>query len=407
MFRRWGILLLAFCLLACAHQGTVYAVKASAEGEEVTRIDLSASLGDDALHVLDVWMLNEALCVGYLRQPQTGAMELILLHAGDWSLLSRTPLPQASSLADRWWCDGKLCLLFRVEASDAGEADPSFMQVCVAQDGAVSMSAIQEEFMSMPGGQSAVRAVNGSLYAVDVGTGREELLLHGVPDAWTGREGAGYEAFLKYIPCADDIGYDGLDASGSPLGIPLPITEENYADNELWLWRDFHVYQPLDEHRFVYSVSGWEWGAGFGVYDLRTHADHRFTGRGYLYGLAGSALVGSEMMADTDTLEVTPLPQIVREQLERVSAFSDEVVSCGISPDGELLAVIESQPDNGDEKTLTLYDILTGDIIKVYELYEPMADHYDVSFRGNTDLMVFFNPQEQVPARVYLIRLAR
>lgn len=214
-----------------------------------------------------------------------------------------------------------------------------------------------------------------------------------------------YETFLKYVPCWDDVIYDGTYKEGYPFPITFPIDEDTYYDNDLWLWRDFYVYKPLDEYRFVYRVFGWEWGAGYGIYDLRTHTDHRITGRGYLCGMAGNTLYGSALMADANTYESSPLPKTVQEQLNEASAMEDGVVDCDISPDGRLLALTGMKSRRSDASTVTVTDIRTGDIIKAYDIHNPFAWEYSVSFYGDTRFMLFFRPEEHGSAYIYLFDL--
>jgi len=91
------------------------------------------------------------------------------------------------------------------------------------------------------------------------------------------------------------------------------------------------VCQLLDEYRFVYRVYGWEQGASFGVYDLRTRTDHRITGRGYFFGVAGDTLYGLNLTADANTYVMSPLPETARRQLAEVHALANGRVDYDIS----------------------------------------------------------------------------
>ena len=64
--------------------------------------------------------------------------------------------------------------------------------------------------------------------------------------------------------------------------------------------RSYQFQQALDDHRFLYTVVGWEWVEGTGVYDLDTRTERMLQGDlgGFGYSLpivragAGKALAG-------------------------------------------------------------------------------------------------------------------
>jgi hypothetical protein len=210
---------------------------------------------------------------------------------------------------------------------------------------------------------------------------------------------------LKYVPCADDVGYDGKDMDGFELPFQHPLDEEGFYDNMMWFGRFFSMRQPLDEHRFVYAASGWEWGAGFGVYDLSTNTDHRITGRGYLYDLAGNMLFGSTLKADINTYETYQLPEAVQEQFAQVSAMEDGIVNYDLSPDGALLALTGLRSRDADHRALIVTDTTTGDLVRGYVIDNPSANENRVSFYGDENLMLLFTPEEPGEAYLYLVDL--
>jgi hypothetical protein len=260
--------------------------------------------------------------------------------------------------------------------------------------------------MVMPGGKIAVREADGSLYDVDLTTCKEELLIQGVPSMTRDSDGASYETYLKYIPCPDDIGYCDWDEDGKPLPYIFPVDEDTYYENSLFYWRDFCVYKPLDEFRFVYTVNGWECGAGYGVYDLKTHTNHRITGSGDFWGMEGNTIYGSALRTDVDTLESSLLPISVQEQFGEAGYMEDGDVECDISPDGRLLALTGMKSRHSDASTVTVTDIQTGSIIKTYDIYNPFATESSVSFYGDTCFMLFFYPKEHGSAYIYLFNVA-
>ena len=361
--------------------------------ECVTEIDLKAALGEDVYDVEDAWMLNADVCV-ILRQPlEEEDSELIVLDTRDHTVLSRTPIPYQTYNPEQGFDDGVFYLLMAPLDTDNYNDLFFLVKATVAPDGTVIFDTVPEGLTVMPGGKTAAReAADRSLYAVDLKTNKEELLIQGVAPMTRDSQGASYETFLKYVPCPDDEGYDTLT---------FPIDEETYYENDMLLWRDFYVYKPLDEYRFVYQVFGWEWGAGYGIYDLKTRTDHRITGRGYLCGMAGNTLYGSALRTDADTLASSPLPPSVQEQLETANAMGSDV-DYDISKDGRLLALAGMKSERSDTSTVTITDIQTGNIIKTYEIYNPFAVESSVSFYGDTRCMLFFWPMEHGSAYIYL-----
>jgi hypothetical protein len=375
--------------------------------EGVTEINLRTVLGDDVLDITDAWMLSADTCVLLWSQREGEnywqfLYELIVLDMRDLSILSRTPIPSANYLVDQGWDDRKFCLLFAQE--DAHWHGP-YTKATIAVDGTVDVSASPSNLTVMPGGKTAIRKeFEGSLYAVDLATGEEGMLIQGVAGLGGGLS---YEALLKYIPCPDDIGgYTGEDPFDvGPLDIPFPIDEGEFPGYDIWFFRNFYVYKPLDEHRFVYEVSGWEWGAGYGVYDLQTRTDHRITGRGHFYGMAGNKLFGSTLMTDANTYESSPLPETVQEQFEWISAWEDGWVDHDISPDGRLLALTGMKSRRNDASTVTITDIRTGDIIKTYDIYNPFATEHSVAFCDDTRFVLFCAPEALGSAYIYLFNI--
>lgn len=368
----------------------------------VTEIDLQVALGDGAADVEDAWMLNTNVCVILQRLPNRG-YGLILIDMRDLSTLSQTPVPHAEYFAGQNWDDGALHLLFKPEGSNRSDFAFSCIKATVSTDGAVDVGVSDALFTVMPGGKTAIReAYNGSLYAVDLATGEEELLIQGVAGLGGGLN---YEDFLAYVPCLDDIGYDGVGPWGHPMPTSYPKDADTFRDFDFLFFRRFYVYKTLDEHRFVYAVDGWEWGAGFGVYDLQTRTDHRITGRGSFYGMGGSILYGSTLMADANTYEFLPLSETVQEQFEWASVKVGGSVDYSISPDSKLLALTGMKSMRNDASTVTLTEIQTGSIIKTYDIYNPFAIECRVAFYSDTRFMLFCAPEELGTAYIYLFNV--
>jgi hypothetical protein len=352
-------------------------------------------------------MLNADVSVILRQLPEIGGYELVLLDLRDRSVLSRTPVPHVSYYwHQQGWDDGAFYVLFIPEG--LSEFDPvfSYIKAVVEQDGTVDAGAsVPGRTTVMPGGKTALReADDGSLYAVNLDNGEEELLIQGV----AGYRGEySYESYLGYVPCLDDAGYS-VDEDGEPLSLPFPLDEDSFDDYWPSFYRRFYVHKPLDEYRFVYEASGWEWGAGFGIYDLQTHTDHRITGSGYFYCVRGNTLYGSFLTANADTYESSPLPKTVRRQLGEIYERIDGRVDYDISPDGRLLALMGMQSRYAiygfdDYHTVTITDIQTGEVIQAYDIRNPFASEYRVTFYDNTHIMLFFQPEEFGSAYIYLL----
>lgn len=401
MKRRLVLLLFVLSLLLCLFQSPAYAeippAGRTVVPEGVTEIDLRTALGDGVADVEYAWMLNADICVLIRQPPGAGESELIVLDLRDNRFLSRTPVPRVMNQPEQGFENGVFYLLLTPLDTENYDIAFYYVKATVAPDGTVDITTVPGGLIVMPGGKTAIReAADRSLYAMDLATYRMERLIQGVAPMTLDWEGASYDTFLKYVPCPDDIGCNELT---------FPIDEDTYYENALFLWRDFYVYKPLDEYRFVYKVYGWEWGAGYGIYDLKTHTDHRITGSGTLCGMVGNTLYGSALKTDADTLESWPLPVSVQEQLEDANDMGSEA-EYGISPDGRLLAVTGTESWSSDTNTVTVTDLDTGRVIKAYDIYNPFAWESSVSFYGDTHLMLFFFPREHGSAYMYLLNTA-
>lgn len=387
----------------------------------VTEIDLRTFLGDDAQGVEDAWMLSTDTCV-ILRAPppEDGDYELILLDMQKCVILSRMPVPYEGYLSGQGWEDGAFYLLF--EPGDVRGYDPAFsyIKATVAPDGTINIDdSVPDRFTVMPGGKTAVRtADDGSLYAVDLATGEEDLLIQGVPgkdifldNGYNYDEIAerfpfwneDYVANAEYVPFWDELPENWEDLNDGAN----PYVRDDDRDGDPFAIRQFYVYKPLDEHRFVYTVSGWESYSGYGVYDLQTRTDHRITGRGFFCGIGGNTLYGTTLMADANKYESSLLPESVREQFAELNPYNFGEIDYDISPDGRLLARTDTIPYGyyEIEHTVTITDLQTGDIIKAYDIYNPFATEYTVAFYDDTHFMLFCRPEELGSAYIYLFNV--
>lgn len=364
---------------------------------DVTEIDLRTVLGDGAQHVKNVWMLQDNRCIILqTRYVEEEGFEHTIVF---WDVEHRSILSQASvSRAEyqTWpgWDDGAFYLLFALEqdtSSGTGPSEYRYKRASISLDGMVSVDDdMPDRLTMMPGGKTAIRdGADGGLYAVDIATGKEQLLLFGISVA--DMFAAGFNTIAEYVPFWDEYRDDEY---------PYDLVDMN-----IYFVRDFYVYAPLDEHRFVYGVNGWEWGVGYGVYDLRTRTDHRITGRDYFFGIGGDWLFGEALMADANTYETFPVAASVQEQFGWVMAQENGHVAYNISPDGRLLALTGMKSRREDASTVTITDLQTGDALIDYNIDNPFAYEYSVDFYDDTHLMLFCRPQEHGSAYLYLFDL--
>ncbi len=369
-----------------------------------TQVNLSKIIGSEAEHAANAWMLNEEVCALCLQPPEDESMEVLLIQMKDVAVLSRHPVPGATYLEGYGWDGDTFYMEFMAWDAENEDAPPKRIRVSVATDYVVSVREVSRSSITMPDGQTIIReADDGSLYADNLLTKESNLLLQGVRAPYTADlQEVPYELFLQYEASPDEVGYDGTDMEGNPLPFALPIDEQTFRDNDIWFWRNYHAVKALDDSRFVYTVSGWEWGAGFGIYDLKTHTNYRMTGRGYYYGMVGSTLYGSSLAVDSETYQAKPLPPTVQAQLEKVSALMDEVTVYDISPDGKMMAFLEDVSEDAEYKLMTILDAQTGNTLWVEEVLEGFSGSFNIQFYGNARLMIYARAEDE-PAQLMLV----
>lgn len=424
-------LVLLFTLVFCLIPGLVFVEteRGNSLPEGVTEIDLRTVLGSGAADVIWACMVNADIGIVFRSIPDDNDdqdvrvnEELIVLNMREISVLSRTQIDEKYDYSIRGWEGGAFVLLgkpikrtqdqWRYWVSDS---ERPYLRLNVLPDGTMDEERVEQSSqMVMQGGKTLIQtAIDGSLHAVDLATGEEALLIQGVPRAlWAPdaaeeiKTQAAYEAYNRYVPCWDELA-DWVE--GEELGF--------------YNVREFYPNMALDEDRFVYTVVSWEWNAGFGVYDLQTRMDHRFTGDGDFFGLVGDTLFGEALLVDINTYETTALPELVQEQFEAAALWAtDAYVEYDISPDSKKLALTGmiarsnelrswwdrsgTEPKFDYAHTVTITDILTGDLIKAYDIDNPLAMESRVEFYDDTHAMLFCEPKDNGgSAFMYLLNI--
>lgn len=362
---------------------------------QVDRISLDSVLGTASAQVIDARGLGPDAYLLSTRSADGTGMDLTVVHALHHAVIARQHIPEAAFMSAQWWSGGALHLELSDHMMDT-------IQLTVTPEGSISLEEHTEGELSMPGGNTLIRrSPDGSLYSVDKASGRETLLLQGVPTSE--QEAGAYQKYRAYVLVPDDYGYDLTDDQGRAL--THPVSEAVFQENEYMLSRAFHAFGPLDAQRFLYTVTGWEWCAGFGVYDLSTSTDHRITGSGCLFDRKGDRLFGSAVAADAATLETQPLPQPVQAALAAVTEMSDGNVDFAISPDGGLLAIAGMRSRDDSARDLSLLDIQTGALLGEYDTDVEDEREFRVSFLSSDRILLFPSPQEEGPEAMYILQL--
>jgi len=424
MKKRWVLLFLVFTLFLSLFQCPAHAggdprladsrtKPHTVVPEGVTEIDLRTFFGDAAGDISDAWVLRESIYAVLLWLEGDEGCEIILLDTQNGSLLSRTPVPYIgySFVSTRpGWVDGVLQIMIWAwdEGTDESYPGRTYIKVSISPDGLVTVSGVTQSWDTlMPGGKTIIRKVeDGSLYAIDVAIGEEELLIQGVSKQEFFNKVPDERG--KYVPSKAE--FPDREVNPSNYGF-LVYDPEDYLTGV----RDFVYVTPLDDHRFAYGINAWEWEAGFGVYDLQTHTDHRITSDGYFFGEAGGYIFGSTLKANANTYETTALPEFLHPTLEFIYSIENDYLTHSISPDGKLLAL--AGRDYGGfydrnfyghyetEYAVTIIDMETCEIVKTYDIDNPFAEESSVAFYDDTRVMLFCGAKENGSAYIYLFNL--
>lgn len=175
-------------------------------------------------------------------------------------------------------------------------------------------------------------------------------------------------------------------------------------------FRSYQFVQALDDHRFVYSLAGWEWVEGCGVYDLTTRTATPIGDWGFalliIRAEAGAAL-GAHLtepgswdfsLVDLETLELTPLFLGYGTEEE---AFSGELTA---NDDLSLLALAETDWETGDHR-ITVRNMTDGRELFRWELDGSLvAGSPQIRLAGENTLCVILRRWDTDTYWLYRIR---
>ncbi len=189
------------------------------------------------------------------------------------------------------------------------------------------------------------------------------------------------------------------------------LLEGGYSDPEdATTFRSYQFVQALDDHRFAYSLAGWEWVEGCGVYDLTARTATPIGDWGFalliLRAEEGVAL-GAHLtepgswdfsLVDLETLELTPLSlgYITEEE-----AFSGELTA---NDDLTLLALSETDWETGDHR-ITVRNMTDGRELFRWELAGSLvAGSPQIRLAGENTLCVILRRWDTDTYWLYRIR---
>lgn len=382
--RRLSLVILLCCLFVLPAAIGQSACVSPAPG--ITQVDLTKVFNQDQV-IEGAWMLDESRCLLLTSRRDTQVYGLSLFNLNSCQASTLSTLPQDLSFLRQRFSNGQLQLHFQPLAEEM------VLVVTVDQAGKVATSKQPGGVLTLQEAWSFRSGDDGSLVFINPATGQEEELVQGLPSPYSpSGAGASYEDYLAYQPHKDEIGFDG----GVEPFLSFPVDKATFAENQLWFWRSFYPVLALDEYRLVYVVMGWEWGAGFGVYDMGTLSDHRITGRGYFHGLAGNRLIGTYLMADLVTYQTSHLPQVIQNQLAEINAMEDGFVISAFSPNGDLIALAGLDARRSGEKTLLVSYLTTGKLLHGLDFSHLGLDVMGVSFYTNSKILLNLGQEDSL-----------
>lgn len=150
----------------------------------------------------------------------------------------------------------------------------------------------------------------------------------------------------------------------------------------------------IDGDRFVYSMWGYEWSWGFGIYDFKTGTardvpgvgDHRpmgyHDGKIYSYYCEHDGFTDNILyVTDVNTLETTPFHEFYRGDREFIDPSMDYdydyVYDYQMTPDGEFLMNTDG---SGEVFKVILYSIDTLEAVREYEFENTYIISWDIRF---------------------------
>jgi hypothetical protein len=373
--------------------------------DNATEVDMREVFGDTQADVVAARMLTPQVMGILVKSADAKTYELFMYSVESKTVLSRHHLDTALDVASFDVEDNTLVIIFyQMENMDEDKEKERF-KIKATKDGIITAETIapdDKRLTTMPGGKTAVReGEDGSLYCVSSETGKEEKLLQGV--SYEALEEKGYAAFEGYKP----IGKDDLNHRMDENGKPLKLAEENFfLDDEVINIRTFEFWKPLDDHRFIYKINGWEDSRGYGIYDLAKRKDHRIAAMGEPIGLGGEYLFGTCEFTSIQTYKTVALGKRIKGDAYSVFENLDEESSYHVSPDGRWIALISTPFYALQECGVYVFETRTGKLAQHGIINNPFATPLHLSFYDQMHFQIFCDPKPGGWSYAYLFDIA-
>lgn len=138
-------------------------------------------------------------------------------------------------------------------------------------------------------------------------------------------------------------------------------------------YQSAHVYQFIDDSKFVYVIYGWEWTVACGLYDLESMEDHRFYGAGSnpldiyantLYSLDDvlyGGYLGTFHLTKTD-LQTHKTTELLKDKIPEANL--DRMLSYKIYPQSDLFLLLAGDYSDNLATDFYAYSLTTGELVQ-------------------------------------------
>ena len=203
------------------------------------------------------------------------------------------------------------------------------------------------------------------------------------------REEAGYRVGRYTITEEDGSLY---------LGDELLLAGGEWDVDDITTTRSYQFQQALDGHRFLYSMVGWEWVEGCGIYDIETRTDTFMQGSQYGWGFSlpivraelGKALAANLTEPGWWGLSVLDLTTLESLPLNIGHDTEDAAVSGQLEANGDLsrLAILHTDWASNLHE-VRVYDTASGQILLRWDIPGGLvAGQPQIQLVGDNTLMV-------------------
>ena len=150
-----------------------------------------------------------------------------------------------------------------------------------------------------------------------------------------------------------------------------------WDQDDVTVTQSYQFQQALDDHRFLYSLAGWEWIEGCGIYDIDTRADTFMQGSQYGWGYslpivraeAGKALAAHLTEPGWWGFSILDLTTLESAELPIGHDTEEDAVSGQLEANGDLtrLAMVHTDWER-DLHQIRVCDLATGQQLFYWEI---------------------------------------